>query len=166
MAGFSGTEKQHDSRAEAYLRFANENLDKAERAKSLKRRRTLLKSAEENISTAYNEDFWGGAHRSRIGSTWNRLKNLSKQLSFPLDGLGRVKSHKKTKAISKRLHKYVDPCMKRYDNPAYCWRVAWNIYCAHVDPKYPGCTKYGKKWGKPYSKKLSRRVSARKRKYR
>lgn len=69
--------------------------------------------------------------------------------------LGRVS--RKTAAVSKRLHKYVDPCMKRYGNPAYCWRVAWSIYCSHVNPKYPGCTKYGKRWGKPYSKRRSLR---------
>lgn len=91
-----------------------------------------------------------------------RLRKERKQSA--LEGLGRVPW--KTKKVTKRLHKYVDPCMKRYGNPAYCWRVAWSIYCTHVDPKYPGCTKYGKKWGKPYSRKLSRRVSARKRKYR
>ena len=94
-----------------------------------------------------------------------RLKQQGKQIAA-LEGLGRIKRYKKSKALSKRLHKYVDPCMKRYNNPAYCWRVAWNIYCSNVDPKYPGCTKYGKKWGKPYSRKLSRRVSARKRRYR
>lgn len=63
----------------------------------------------------------------------------------------------KTASVSKRLHKYVDPCMKRYGNQAYCWRVAWSIYCSHVNPKYPGCTRYGKTWGKPYSKPISER---------
>jgi len=88
-----------------------------------------------------------------------RLRQERKQKV--LEGLDRVPW--KTKKVTKRLHKYVDPCMKRYRNPAYCWRVAWSIYCSRIDPKYPGCTKYGKKWGKPYSQKLSRRVLARKR---
>jgi len=84
------------------------------------------------------------------------IRLIKKQPGF--SGLKR-----KTKAVSKRLHKYVDPCMKRHNNPSYCWRVAWNIYCSNVDPKYPGCTKYGRKWGKPYSRPLSRKRLTRKR---
>jgi hypothetical protein len=87
-----------------------------------------------------------------------------KRARAALEGLGRVKSRRRKP--TKRLHKYVDPCMKRYGNKEYCWRVAWNIYCSHVDPKYPGCTKYGRKWGKPYSRPLSRKSRVQKRRKR
>jgi hypothetical protein len=62
---------------------------------------------------------------------------------------------KKTAEMSQRLDRYVGTCMKRYRDPGYCWRVAWSIMCSHVNPNYPGCTKYGKRWGKPYSKPIS-----------
>jgi hypothetical protein len=74
-----------------------------------------------------------------------------------LAGVIRRHQKRKSRAVAKRLHKYVDPCMKKYNNPGYCWRVAWNIYCSNVNPRYPGCTKYGKRWGKPYSRPLSRK---------
>lgn len=74
-----------------------------------------------------------------------------------LDGLEIYRGSRRAMHMSgpKRLDKYYTPCMKRYKNKEYCARVSWSIYCSHVDPKYPGCTRYGKKWGKPYSKPLS-----------
>lgn len=49
------------------------------------------------------------------------------------------------------LGKYYSKCRERYDDKEYCARVAWNIYCSHVNPGYEGCTQFGKKWGPPYS---------------
>ena len=44
------------------------------------------------------------------------------------------------------VSRYYDDCKKK--NPdkddEYCARVAWQIYCMHKNPDYPGCTKYGK----------------------
>lgn len=51
----------------------------------------------------------------------------------------------------KPVNRYFQQCMKRKKDDEYCARVAWSIYCAHKNPGYKGCTKYGKKWGKPYS---------------
>lgn len=58
-----------------------------------------------------------------------------------IGGFGNLGRSHKTAAVAMRLHKYVDPCMKRYHNKGYCWRVAWSVYCSHINPKYPGCTK-------------------------
>jgi hypothetical protein len=60
----------------------------------------------------------------------------------------------KTKESKARVKKYYDKCMKRKDDAEYCARVAWSIYCAHVNPKYKGCTGYGKRWGRPYSEPI------------
>ncbi len=56
----------------------------------------------------------------------------------------------------KALDKYYTPCMTRYRNKEYCARVAWKIYCSHVNPKYPGCSRR-----RGYSGPLSRRGSLR-----
>jgi len=59
-----------------------------------------------------------------------------------LESIRRDQKHRyKTAAIARRLHTYVDPCMKHYGDPGYCWRVAWSIYCSHVNPSYRGCNK-------------------------
>jgi len=62
---------------------------------------------------------------------------------------------KHVQGLPRKADKYYEACKKRYgetsDVKSYCARVAWNIYCSHVDPNYPSCTKFGKTWGKPYS---------------
>lgn len=35
-------------------------------------------------------------------------------------------------------------CREKSDNKEMCARIAWQTYCRHVDPSYPGCTRYGK----------------------
>lgn len=44
------------------------------------------------------------------------------------------------------VERYYDDCRKKYPEKGeeYCARVAWQIYCTHKNPDYPGCTKYGK----------------------
>jgi hypothetical protein len=57
----------------------------------------------------------------------------------------------------KEVNKYYKNCMERYDEEAYCARVAWSIFCAHVDSDHPSCTKFGKEWGKPYISPVSKK---------
>jgi len=71
----------------------------------------------------------------------------------PVLGLSRPKHEI---AGPKGVQKYYDNCMDRYHDQEYCARVAWNIYCSHVNPGHEGCTEFGKTWGPPYSKPLSK----------
>lgn len=58
--------------------------------------------------------------------------------------------------VKKKLKEYYDKCQERYKDKEYCSRVAWQIYCMHVNPEYEGCTEYGKTKGQPYSKPVSK----------
>jgi len=71
--------------------------------------------------------------------------------SMPLEdvlGMMEIKASvtaKKHMAGPKALDKYYEKCMSKGDkSKEYCARVAWSIYCQHVNPSYEGCTKYGK----------------------
>lgn len=59
-------------------------------------------------------------------------------------------SQKRQAAKPSTVEKYYKDCMKNPPSTAkgreesYCARVAWQIFCKHKDPSYPGCTEYGK----------------------
>lgn len=55
------------------------------------------------------------------------------------------------------IDKYYEACIKRYKGKKeYCARTAWQIYCMHVNPKWKGCTEFGKTKGPPYSSPISK----------
>jgi hypothetical protein len=47
----------------------------------------------------------------------------------------------------REIDKYYESCFKRYKNKEYCARVAWAIYCQHVNPQWSGCGASEKKSG-------------------
>jgi hypothetical protein len=43
------------------------------------------------------------------------------------------------------LDKYYEECMKSgYKDKTKCAKLAWSIYCTHVNPGFEGCTSKGK----------------------
>ena len=55
------------------------------------------------------------------------------------------------------VNRYYADCRKKQPakSKEYCARVAWQVFCSHKDPDYPGCTQFGKTRGPPYSGPLS-----------
>lgn len=62
----------------------------------------------------------------------------------------RVRQAKDEPDLPAAVKRYYDECLKKPPATAkgrekeYCKRVAWQIFCSHKDPSYPGCTEYGK----------------------